>query len=301
MKSQLVSMLEHFEYSAEEIASISANYEKMLSADGVRADLEGLISAYRDREELDIPTLLSLSASIAERAGIHEYCTRLICFLVLVPYSKKYFDAEGLSEEEWYDSMIDLKWKLRECLNVYGIYGTFVDWFQMFYFAKRVTFGRLQFNLTKVPADFTCGNISIKKGDLALAVHIPTDSRTPFNKENRMAAYRRADKYFSKFFPDGKVLFSCGTWLFNPAHEQILPESSNIRSFMDEFVMDDGTLKHSLDNAWRIFGYGTRPYDGNVDALPESSSMMRAYKAHIKNGGFISTRYGYMYLADIDK
>lgn len=296
MKEQFVSMLREFDYAEDEIAALSEYYEKMMASDTVRADMEGFLSDYTERGELDVKRLKELSQAAADAVGIHEYSARLVYFLLPVPHCRKYFDAEGLGYDEWYGSMIDMKWKLRECLTVYGIYGTFVDWFGDFFFARRVAFGRLQFNLTKVPADFASGDIDIKKGDLALAIHIPTDSRTPFTKENRMDAYRRAEKYFAKFFPGGKVLLSCGTWLFNPAHENILPESSNIRSFMSEFVMDDGTLKHGNDNAWRIFGRGTRPYDENADALPEDTSMMRAYKKHMQNGGFISTRYGYMYL-----
>ncbi len=294
MKEQFTAMLESFEYSEKEIAELSCSYEKIIASDVARSELEELVSAYRDRGELDVPTLKEKAVKIGEAIGIHEYAARLICFLALVPYSRPYFDAEELSYTEWYDSMMDLKWKLRECVAVYGIYGTFVDWFRDFYFARRVTFGRLQFNLTKVPSDFCNGNICVKKGDLALTVHIPADTRTPFTAENRLASYKRAEKYFSKFFDGKPVLFSCATWLFNPAHEQILPESSNIRSFMNEFVIDDATLKDGIDNVWRIFN--VRPYDGNPDLLPEDTSMMRAYKKHLQKGGTIYSRWGYMYL-----
>ena len=299
MKEQFISMLKEFEYTEEEIENLADSYEKMINNATVRADIEALISAYRDRGELDVPSLKELAVRAADAVGIHEYSARLLCFLLLVPYSRPYFDAEGLSYTEWYDSMIDLKWKLRECVAVYGVYGTFVDWFRDFYFARRVAFGRLQFNLTKVPCDFSSGSISVKKDDLALAIHIPADSRTPFTAENRLAAYIQAEKYFSKFFEGRPVLFACATWLFNPAHEQILPDSSNIRSFMNEFVIDDATLKEGIDNVWRIFN--VRPYDGNADALPETTSMMRAYKKHLQSGGSIYSRWGYMYLSDIER
>ncbi len=296
---QFVSMLESFEYTATEIENLTDSYERMMKSAAVRADIEELICAYKDKGELNVSALKELAVRAADAVGIHEYSARLVCFLVLVPYSRPYFDAEGLSYDEWYNSMIDLKWKLRECIAVYGIYGTFVDWFRDFYFARRVTFGRLQFNLTKVPQDFDMGSISVKKDDLALTVHIPTDTRTPFNAENRLASYKRAEKYFAKFFDGKPVLFACATWLFNPAHEQILPESSNIRSFMSEFTMDDATQKEGIDNVWRIFN--VRPYDGNPDALPETTSMMRAYKKHLKEGGTIYSKWGYMYLSELDK
>ena len=294
MKERFINMLREFEYAKDEIDALAEVYEKMLASDSVRADMEGFLADYTERGILDVKHLKALSLAASEMLGIHEYSTRLVYFLLPVPYTRKYFDAEGLGYTEWYDSMIDMKWKLRECLAVYGIYGTFVDWFGDFFFARRVAFGRLQFNLTRAPQDFNDGNISVKKDDLALTIHIPSDTRTPFNAENRLAAYKRAEEYFSRFFDGRPVLFTCSTWLFNPAHEQILPESSNIRSFMSEFTMDDATLKEGIDNIWRIFN--VRPYDGNPDTLPETTSMMRAYKKHLQEGGTIYSRWGYMYL-----
>ena len=52
----------------------------------------------------------------------------------------------------------------------------------------------------------------------------------------------------------------------------------------DSYDVADGDL-------WRIFY--VRRYDGNPASLPEESSLMRAYKRHLMNGGHIGKMVGF--------
>ncbi len=241
--------------------------------------------------KLDFKALTADSEKAAEIVGIHKYTSAFIFYVALVPYALPYFEAVGLSQTEWYDSMIDFRWKLEECYKCYGIWGTFVDWFGAFYTADRVAFGRLQFNLTDAVSDYKSENFDIKKGDTLVAIHIPSDTRTPFSRENREAAYEKAANFFAPKFKDGKVIFRCGTWLLHPAHRQILPEKSNIRSFLDDFELDESSFKETEDNIWRLFYI--RDYNGDPDTLPEETSLMRIYKEFIKDGGKLGSLTGY--------
>lgn len=282
--------LEKFGCQKESFADLLEAAERLDGNTEAREKLLCHINNYKEGK-LDFEVLTADSAKSAELVGIHKYTAAFIFYVALVPYALPYFEAVGLSETEWYDSMIDFRWKLEECYKCYGIWGTFVDWFGAFYTADRVAFGRLQFNLAEAVADYNSENFDIKKGDTVVAIHIPSDTRTPFSRENREAAYEKASKFFAPKFKDGKVIFRCGTWLLHPAHRQILPEKSNIRSFLDDFELDESSFKETDSNIWRLFY--VRDYNGDPDTLPEETSLMRIYKEFIKAGGKLGSLTGY--------
>lgn len=264
---------------------------KLVACAEAKAALEGHIEEYK-RGILDWDKITSDAEQYAPKIGIHEYTARFLFYTALIPYSFHHFEERGLGYTEWYDSMIDFKWKVDECVKCYGITGTFVNWFRSFFTAERVAFGRLQFNLVTAEYDYKSCQFDIKKGDSLVTVHIPSDTRTPFNRENREASYKRAAAHFSKILGTSEVIFRCGTWLLHPAHRDILPASSNIRSFLDDFELDLNSFKpDGGSNIWRIFY--VRPYDGNVDALPETTSLMRIYKKFIKDGGATGDMTGF--------
>ena len=125
-----------------------------------------------------------------------------------------------------------------------------------------------------------------------VTIHIPSDDRTPFNRENRYSSYVRAENYYRRIVPDGRVIFRCGTWLLNTLHREILPEGSNIRAFLDDFEIDPDSYEVSNGDLWRIFYVNS--YNGDPSTLPESSSLMRAYKKHLIGGGQIGKMVGYI-------
>lgn len=56
------------------------------------------------------------------------------------------YRAAGLTDELFWDTIADLKFKLIECYDVYGIWGTFVaSWYPWFYTMHRFKLGRLQY------------------------------------------------------------------------------------------------------------------------------------------------------------
>lgn len=291
MKENLTKYLDEFEYSDEYKAAFLPAMDTLLSNEAARAALERHIEEYKSGN-LHWEEITADAVKYADIAGIHEYTSRFLFYTALIPYSYHRFEERGLGYTEWYDSMIDFKWKVDECVKCYGVIGVFTDWFRSFFTADRVAFGRLQFNPLEVDFDYKSCQFDIKKGDVLIAVHIPSDTRSAFNRENREAAYKRAAKHFSKILGKKEVVFRCGTWLLHPAHEQILPETSNIRDFRRDFEMDDNSFKpDGGSNIWRLFY--VRPYDGNVDSLPETTSLMRTYKKFIKDGGVTGTATGF--------
>lgn len=283
--------LEEFEYSDEYKAAFLSAMNKLLSSSDVKTALLSHIEEYK-AGNLNWDAITADAIKYAELVNIHEYTSRFLFYTSLIPYSYRFFEDRGLGYTEWYDSMIDFKWKVDECIKCYGVIGVFTDWFRSFLTAERVAFGRLQFNLVDADYDYKTCQFDIKKGEKLVTVHIPSDTRTPFNKENREASYNRAAEYFSKILGKNEVVFRCGTWLLHPAHRDILPEGSNIKSFLDDFELDLNSFKpDDGGNIWRIFY--VRPYKGDVDSLPETTSLMRTYKKFIKDGGVTGTIVGY--------
>ncbi len=71
-----------------------------------------------------------------------------------------------------------------------------------------------------------------------------------------------------------------------PEHETMLDKNSNIYRFMKMFdYLDYGIKKNNWD-LYRIFG----TYEKRPEYLPEKTSLQRAYKKHLLNGG--KTGYG---------
>ena len=291
MKNNLIQYLNEFEYPEGYKTAFLSAMDKLVACDDAKAALEAHIEEYK-LGNLAWEQITADAGKFAPIIGIHEYTARFLFYTALIPYSYHYFEERGLGYTEWYDSMIDFKWKVDECVKCYGIVGTFVDWFKAFFTAERVAFGRLQFNLVDAKYDYKSCHFDIKKGDLLVTVHIPSDTRTPFSKENRESAYKRAAAHFSKVLGKKEIVFHCSTWLLHPAHEDILPETSNIRDFSRDFEIDENSFKpDNGTNIWRLFY--VRPYNGDVDSLPEATSLMRTYKRFIKEGGVTGTAIGF--------
>ena len=290
IRENLEKTLEEFDYEADCREALLAVCDDILACDESREAIMARVSEYAGGV-LDWAGITEDADRLAEKVGRLNSETRMIFFMALIPYSYHFFEEKGLGYTEWYDSMIDFKWKARETKRVHGVWGTHTNWFKMFFTADRVAFGRLQFNYGKARMDFTCDEFSVKEGQMVIDIHIPEDDRWPFTKEMREAAYARARKFFAPDFEDGRVIFSCGSWLLHPDHRRILPEGSNIRGFLDDFHLVDGSFKPSNDNFWRIFGI--KDYNGDPDTLPEKTSLMRAYKEYVKGGGIAGSMLGY--------
>ena len=291
MKENLIKYLREFDYPENYVNEFLPAMDKLLASKEASSALESYVTEYK-RGNLLWDEIGSAAVKYAPEIGIHEYTARFLFCTALIPYSYHYFEEKGLGYTEWYDSMIDFKWKVDECVKCYGVIGVFTDWFKSFFTADRVAFGRLQFNLLDAEYDYNSCQFDIKKGEKLVTIHIPSDTRTPFNRENREAAYKRAAAYFSKILGKNEVIFRCGTWLLHPAHKDILPEASNIRDFANDFEMDQNSFKpDNGSNIWRLFY--VRNYNGDPDSLPEATSLMRTYKKFIKDGGVTGTMVGF--------
>ncbi len=204
------------------------------------------------------------------------------------------YRERGLSEELYWDTMMDLKYKFKECVDCKECYGTFVSsWYDGFYRLNRFALGRFQFeHSTYGKEDFTASNgIVIKKGDRTIGFHIPS-SGVPLTDEIRLDSYKKAYEFFKDDIrDDGILVFECGSWLLYEGNLDILPENSNTVKFIKDFQLCQSKEHPKFYDAWRVFakaGYG-RPKN-----WPEDTAMRKAFKTHVLNGGKTGSGHGFV-------
>lgn len=298
MRNHLSFIMDYLDFPTEAQKELLAAYDVICANPKSEAILTKWVNTYeenihlpyetaiREMEEAVSPAVLSMTGSLNESSdrfpgipAVHPYTADLLLFLCLTRRLKALYDARGLSEQIYRDSCLDLTWKLNECHKMYGIWGTFVPWWEPgFYEMTRFALGRLQFELVPFPESYEAsGRHKPDTMTQAINVHIPSCGR--LRMEECHASYRTAAAFFADAFPGEEVAFTCHSWMLFPPHREFLQPNSGVVRFMNEYDIfatgeDNGDL-------WRIF---QREYDGDADALPEVTRMQKGYKNWLKQG-----------------
>ena len=219
---------------------------------------------------------------------------RHMAFLVCcLPQLRRRYAQAGLPEELFWHTMMDLRYKLRECHEVRGCWGTFAGrWFDWFYQLKRFTLGRLQFEKVEYQEEaYTRAGVTFGPGDSVVNMHIP--SAGPLTQESRLDAYRRAYEFYPECRKEGVLALVCYSWLLDPVYQTFLPESSNVAGFQRDFDIRYVKKKEVFTDAWRIFGApGLEERHTPPQELPRDTSMQRAFADYLIAGGQTGTGHG---------
>jgi len=177
-------------------------------------------------------------------------------------------------ENIWFDSVCDLKWKLEECKKMHNIWGSFVaGWFGGFFTMDRFALGRFQYEKVHLRETYTWGDYTVTPEETVLNFHIP--SCGPLTDERRMDSYARAAEFYRDLFPaDKPVVLTCSSWLLFPAHKEMLPPSSRIVAFINDFDPIRSWDDPDYHDFWRVF---YREYKDNPDEMPSETALQRAY------------------------
>ncbi|MBQ3049582.1 MAG: DUF5596 domain-containing protein [Oscillospiraceae bacterium] len=273
--------------AAEELSRcfgvISENYsEQFLSAvEKVKAD------------SFDTENTAEAVAQLAEISGIHIHTVWLLVIIQCAKTVREEYSSRGIDEQIYWDTMTDLRYKLMECKDVHGVWGNASpNWFKTFFTCDIFKLGRLEFQNCPYYFDvpYTFGDIKLFKGcDLPVkAIHIPAAPES-FGHEARMDAYRKAYEFFRPQLNGAPLVCTCSSWLLYPEYKKILPSTSNIVSFMEDFDIIDINPQEKFLDAWRIFG---ADHGKPTEELPEKTSMQRIFKQHLLNGGKIGRACG---------
>ena len=293
--SYLQDFFVKYDYPQAGAAALLEHLDSICRHPQMRAVMQQAVSAYESWQEPTRENIQNLLVQV--RQGAQEWnfqteSTELLLFLLLCPHLEQLYLNKGLSQDWFAGVTRDLRSKLNECHTIRGIWGSFVaDWFVRFFAVDRFVPGRLQFELIAIPESYCPEGYAHMAGKPAVNVHIP--SGAPLRREEVRASIEAAAQFFADRFPDRKVLFICRSWLLFPGHREMLPESSGIRQFMGEFTLagtyDDPT-GHDL---WRIFDTDNT---ADIDALPQNTSLQRAYTSWLKAGKAVGGGIGIRYI-----
>ena len=243
----------------------------------------GWLCAYeRDKanDEEMRKTMLDDTADAAQKCGVSEYTVHLLLLILMTPHLLKLYKLRGIDENMIDGVFMDLKWKLLECLRMHDIFGTFVaSWHLRFYRLNLFSLGRLQFEIKKAGFTYSLCGVDIEPETTVLGVHIPSSGRLV--REEYLESYARAEKFFAHLFPNGKTIFTCSSWLLFPEHKVMLPETSGIRIFAEDFSVYEAYYSKPLSRPWPIF-YNKK--NAPADELPTDTTLERLYTERYKKG-----------------
>jgi len=284
------NLIKNYPSEAQEVFT---DVEKRLDGEPELGEpFDKLIEDYMINETVELNPALEAVDALAEKSGINENTLEFVFIMNCTEILHEKYIAAGIPEEVFTESVDDLRCKLLECIECEGVPGTFVaGWNNGFLKMRRFAYGRFQYEVSTYNFDFdfitSCGK-KIVKGDKYINFHIPS-SGIPLTDEVRLASYRKAYPHYKDIFPDGKVVFGCGSWLLYPRHREFLPPHLNILKFMDDFEIVCWEEQDHFGNDWRVFGhYSDLPYN----ELPRDTSLRKAYAEWLCAGNKAGDGFG---------
>ena len=278
MREYLESFMTEFEYPQDATFELLTAYDKLnLSC---HKELCGMIAQYNVDNKLEYEIFEENIKQISEKAGINEYTGAFVLLLCLTKRLREYYRDASIPDDIFCNTILDLRYKLDECICVYGVAGTFVlKWFWGFFKLERFALGRLQFEIVNFGAEYEIDGVKLTPDTRVLNVHIPRTG-TRLDHESVLESYKLAADFYRAELGD-KIAFVCSSWLLFPRHREMLSPTSNLLAFMNDFDIYTFGEYSNYGEVWRLFD---KMYDGEATHLPADSSLRRAYVDLISNG-----------------
>lgn len=286
-RAYIIEFLRKFEYSTESANYILRDYEKIQTCEKFFA----LIKDYEKQGvRCNFEDAFLVLKEIANTVAVHEYSAVLIYLICLSKHLKVLYQQNEMEESVWENTMLDLKYKLVECENIYGVCGTFTgSWLIGYFKLERFAFGKLQFEFARFEANYNKNGLCLTPESLVLYVHIP---RTGGRLEHSgvLVSYSSAREFFEKHFHFSTPAFICRSWLLAPWHKEILAPTSNLYAFMSDFDIFEYHEYPDYEQLWRLFDCNV--LETPMENLPQNSSLRRAYVDKMRRGEKIGYGFG---------
>jgi len=287
MRTYLADFMTACHYEQEDIAFLLNTYDRIMSDDTAKRCFDGAVALYDKTEKCDHERVIRFADSAANYAGVHEYTAEFLVYMCMTRSLHARYRERGLDDEIFYNSMLDLRYKLEECKAVKGVVGTFVAfWYAGFFDMTRFALGRLQFEIIEFGEEYEKDGKRLTPDSKVINVHIPRTG-TPIDEASCQNAYERAKSFFAD--ECGRdVAFVCHSWLLYPDMRTILPPQSNMVKFMSRYDIVTWQVDKNKSDLWRLFDTD----ESNPDRLPTDTAARRCFVEHIKNGGKLGWGYG---------
>jgi RimJ/RimL family protein N-acetyltransferase len=283
--------MKEYEYPKKAQEELKHYYIQLLQSESW-SDFQRLVLAYEENKDNFNQEAVEQLQQIANESSVPEYSVNLIYLISISKSLQKRYEDTRWSQQMFHDAMMDLKYKLQECHQMYDIWGNFVIWWEIGFFdLSRVALGRLQFEIIECLADFWKDGFRIKKGDPIINLHIPSSG--PLLEKDCFQSYKAAAQFYKKYFPGKAIWFMCSSWLLYPQNMKMLPENSNIVTFMKKFDIIACQVDEQKEDLWRVFyKESLKP----VDELPRATGLQRAYADWLQAGKSLGVGQGIFYL-----
>lgn len=276
-----------YDFPKDATTFLECEYQKLLKSNESWDMFQKCIKLYEQNYDFAHERIFEQVEAISQKSFIHKYTLDLLYLICLAPYLKELYALKNIDLEVYHNSVCDLKWKAKECFEVYGVWGTFVGWWTIDFFKlKRFALGRLQFNLNTFSEDFP--EKSIKKGDTYIDVHIPSSG--PLKREECFESYKFATKFFKEYFSKKDIIFGCYSWLLSPDNRKILNPNSNILAFMNDYEILYVEKDVNNTTFWRIFG--TKEIPESFNSLPMNTTVRRNFANWLNKGNEFKIAFG---------
>lgn len=237
--------------------------------------------------------------SLAERfAGGKYKClvnqndlTRLAVVIEALKYTKEKYERIGIDDKIFFDTIKDISiW----CENNSNKGLKNYNWIKHHISAKLFKIGRMQYQF------YTCDKFSLdyerlpfNRGESVIYIHIPQGEK--LNYDDCVNSIVQAKSFFCSFFPEYTFrYFFCESWLLYSSNKLFIKPESNISRFSELF-----NIAYSLD----IDVQGTERIFGKRRLIkskyPENTSLQKAAKQYILNGGKLGIGIGYIDSANL--
>lgn len=281
MRSDIAMLMERLTFPAEAREVLLSAFDRVAESPVAAAWWNRLVARYEATEKCNYPAMIEDVRALADTLSIHRHTLEMLLFLALGKKLRARYAERGIDESIYYDSLMDLRYKLEECRLVHGTVGSFVSlWFSGFYTLARFALGRLQFEMTTLKAPYTVGGETLPEGSKAINIHIPRTG-TRLCHDEVLASYRRAAETFADAFGDAPILFTCHSWMLDPWHAEVLAPESNMVQFLRDFALVERGDYGDYKDSWRLFDclVGDDP-----DVLPADTTLRRAYVEKMRRG-----------------
>lgn len=284
----ITGLMAELDFPAEAKAELTKCIDRI--AQHCEEEFDGVTEFYFDNG-FDLKLTEPLLEEVVLLADVHRYTVDMLFLLQCAQPLREAYAQKDIPDRVFLDTMCDLRFKLYECRETYGIWGTFVtSWYGIFFSCDLFRLGRLEYENTTYASDipFEKYGLSVKKGTPVKSIHIPSHCG-PLTKEARMDSYRQAYDFFSEELDGGPLICVCHSWLLHSSTKKILPAASNTVSFVNDFEMISEEDYSEFHDLWRVFGdQKDQPYE----CLPEDTSMQRAYKKWLMQGNKVGGALG---------
>ncbi len=245
-----------------EVAEAVTSYDKTV-------DYSALGDTFK---KLDLPELWGEAISELQAfCGDDPMGMKILTLLMhCITYTYEKYLEKGIPEKIFIDTMGFIPRFLKSNYDTWGNYSFVWAW----WLPREITMR--EFRVGEFEYEFSCEGERLK-----INVHIPSDARLA--SSDIKAIY----PFIEEFYPEYKNgIICCDSWMLSPELKKLLPESSNIIKFQNQFEIKHIDLESPCFMGWI--------YDKSmpIEDLPEDTTLRKNLKQHLLGGGKVGSAYG---------